>query len=177
MPKKNRKNKYLQFGKSLLLPTVSLVTLFIGAGSAVTVATTSTLLGTSTETNVETDTQSPALADFCADHWGDLIDHGRYCRFEQWYHLNLKHAGADPVLTGMPLLPGDTLRLESSRFPEAVVGGVAYDASEEHIVVRAPGYLSFRAVRGQLYFSVERLGLERCFADKGGAIETVACPE
>jgi hypothetical protein len=176
-----KKKKISKFGKSLLLPSASLLVLFLGAGSAVTVATTPTLLGTSTATGTDTRAEpslaSASLDEFCQAHWGDLIEHGRYCRFEQWYHLNLKHAGTNALLMPLELLPGDTLRVEAARFPVALVGDRAYDASDEKVIVRNPGYLSFRAVPGQLYFSVERLGVERCFADRNGAVDTVVCPD
>lgn len=170
------KNKLSQFGKNILIPAASLVVLFIGAGSAVTVATTQTLLGTDTATSAPPVVPSSALADFCEEHWGELYEHGRYCRFEQWFHLNLKHAGADPVLTAIPIMPGDTLRLESATVPEALIGDISYDAGDEKIVARVPGYLAFRAAGAQSYFTVERLGLERCFAELDGRIDTIPCP-
>jgi hypothetical protein len=67
--------------------------------------------------------------------------------------------------------------LESAHIPEAWVGDVKYDASEEKIVASSSGYLSFRADPQIGVFSVERLGIERCFATHESKIASVVCPD
>ena len=162
--------------KSLILPCASLLFLFLGAGSPTTSASLPAKGAQSEEPRTPPPATSHSLEEFCEQHWGELIEHGSYCRFAHWYLLNLKHAGARPLLTALELLPGDTLRVDSANFPEALVGGSSYDTSEEKVVVRKAGYLSFRSAPGQLLFSVERLGVERCFKEKAGRVDTAVCP-
>jgi hypothetical protein len=160
---------------SILSPSLSLLALCAVGGTVLTLANSSSSLRA--EPRVDAIGSGPSLADFCAREWGELADHGRYCRFEQWYHLNLRHAGEGMVITGIPVLPGDTVRVEATSVPQALVGTGTYDASEEKIVSSTAGYLAFRAPHGQGIFSVERVGLERCFVRKGSSIDAAACPE
>jgi len=161
------------FTQHLALPVISLALLFTAAGSALTVGTN---LSRTESKTASVPSAKVSLADFCDQYWGELDEHGHYCRFAQWFHLNLSHVGGKPVLTGIAVLPGDTLRVEARNIPEALVGGKSYDASEDHVIAKTGGYLEFRAVEGQHAFSVDRVGVERCYADAGGKLDTVACP-
>jgi hypothetical protein len=158
--------------KALVLPSLALVTLFIASGS---VATLTPAPKAAVIPSVAAAAE-PELGDFCSEHWGELVESGRYCRFDQVFHLNLKHAGKSAVVTSIPVLRGDQVRIQARAVPETVIGTAAFRAGEDRISAPSAGYLTFRAPRDRAAFSVERVALERCFAVVDGRIDAVACP-
>ena len=175
---------FTKFGKNLLLPAAALVVVFIAAGSAATVATTNTFTRTGMRGAAADGPKpaspvresNPALENFCDQFWGDLSSDGLYCRFSQSFHLNLAHAGRGTVLTNIPVVPSDTLSVDSANLPDVVIGSEAYDAGVDSFVAESAGYLSFRTAPGQDIFSVQRVSMERCYAAPEGRVVTVVCP-
>jgi hypothetical protein len=148
---------------------IAAATLILAAGSALAVNVAKEAASASSA-----EEKASPLQKFCATYWGAMSDDQTYCRFEQTYHLNLSQVGDSLVMSYVPVIAGDTVSVQATEEAMAVVGMKEYGARS--FVSTTEGYLSFRALSGQGYFTVRQVALRRCFAQANGAIETLVCP-
>ena len=120
---------------------------------------------------------SKLIEKFCEQYWGELSQDSSVCRFEQTFHLNLTRAGESSVLTQIPLQAADTVTISAWNPPQAIVGPAAYRMDSNSFVARSEGYLAFRPMPGESFFSVQELRVDRCFAVSGEAVQAVTCPQ
>lgn len=175
------------YAKSFLVPTGTMALVYAASGSVVTVATTA--IETSTALVSEASpapspaakaeaapvAASPKLQAFCAQYWGEMSEDGKLCEFRQVFHVNAAHAGSAPMLTQIPVVPGDIVTLAASAPAHAIVGDVNYGPESAHFVARSEGYLAFRAPEKAPLFAVQQVHVQRCFADDQGQIRAVSC--
>ncbi|MGZ3685860.1 MAG: hypothetical protein ACXVB9_21020 [Bdellovibrionota bacterium] len=165
-----------KLGKHFLLPAASLTVLLVAAGSsAMNPAQRADSIGGPKPASPVFGA-NPALESFCEQFWGELSNDGSYCRFAQNYHLNLAHVGASAVVTNIPVVPLDTISLDSVTPPDVVIGPDSYGAGGESFIVASSGYVTLRAAPGQAMFSVQRVSVERCYGAPDGRVTPVACP-
>lgn len=181
LPKEQRRTNMpsgvKKFLKSLVMPTATMIFVFVAAGSVVTVATTSTQVSVSEPVAAAVPAPEASVKALCDQYWGVMVGDGQICEFEQIFHVNLSHAGKEEVLTPIALVPGDTVIVSAVNSPDAVVGGVNYGPKSAMFRASSAGYLAFRASARLSVFTVKEVRVLRCFfLAQDGEIDTTACP-
>jgi hypothetical protein len=150
-----------------IIPLLSLGVLVAAAGSAAGVVNTRQVAPS-----------APVLADgstlesFCSRYWGTMT--GDLCRFEQTFHFSKVHVGSEPMVTGVPVIAGDTLSVQAGDGALPLVGTRVYPLRS--FVSESEGYLTFLPANGAQAFSLRQVSLRRCFSEVAASVLATPCP-